>query len=561
MEVSLAPETHESICESCGYSRRGLPPQSRCPECGQPPPTTVHTAPSTPRTVEELRWLRTLAIALWLLILSSVGALQVALIMPIGELAVGAINFPGPKLFSSALVQRTIGGQPGPWGVWGTLCVLLSALAVYLLTEPRVLEHRDESIFSLRKLTRWISLLSLGGFAGILLSGFDSPVYYHSGVSISLFAIGVAFCELPSNTLLYLYLRNLSRRLGDVRATREFAACAIGVPILNLLAVGLLLINSDQIDSLHTAWRLAILAYGAAALALGITGTAAVLRLAWGTTLIAFAGWPGKVSLAPSQIPALFRHAMGLIEQQWPRWCAIIGLLVWLYSVPLCIENVISMPSRVGLGGGIPLLNFAGPKLSAVSLVRAAAIREDNDDSGQAMPAQTAFADAMTLLAAWLLTYPIPGLDTARRWRWSARWGVLAMAGASLGAVLAVSDLDTMGPSHFTAWSVLTIEAPGTFVLYTYLSYLASRLGDAALGRWLGQLAWAAAIVGIVPLSALVLSWPLHEWRVSWTAGLLGGAFLTVSMCVSLWACCALVKLAWLLLQNTVGGTRSKISA
>jgi hypothetical protein len=561
MDVSLAPQTHESICENCGYSRRGFPAQSRCPECGEPPPTAAHTAKSASRTVEELRWLRTLAIALWLLILSSAGALQVALIMPIGESSVGAINFPGPKLFASALVQRTIGGEPGFWGVYGTLCVMLSALAVYLLTEPRVLEHRDESTFSLRKLTRWVSLLSLGGFAGLLFSGFESPVYYRSSVSISLFTIGVAFCELPSNTLLYFYLLNLSRRLGDVRATRALSACAIGIPILCCIAVAFLVINSDQISALHTPWRVSIMIYAGAALALGITGTAATLRLAWGITVIAFAGWARSAPFTLSKLQRLLPRAMIKADLQWPKWCAIIGVLLWLYSVPLCVKNVIFMPTRVGLGGGIPLLNFAGPKVSVVSLVRAAAVRDETDDDGEGMPTQDTYADALTLLAVWLLTYSIPGLDPAPRWRWAARYGALAMTGASLGAVLAVSDLNTMGPSHFTAWAVLTVQAPATFILYTYLSRLAAHLSDAALARRLGRVAWATACLAVSPLPLLLLSRSMHAWRLSWTAAFAGGAFLTVSMGVSLIACCAVAKLGWRLLQHAVGDARPKIGA
>ena len=29
-------DPHEFVCVRCGYPRRGLPPESRCPECGHP---------------------------------------------------------------------------------------------------------------------------------------------------------------------------------------------------------------------------------------------------------------------------------------------------------------------------------------------------------------------------------------------------------------------------------------------------------------------------------------------------------------------------------------------
>jgi hypothetical protein len=137
----------------------------------------------------------------------------------------------------------------------------------------------------------------------------------------------------------------------------------------------------------------------------------------------------------------------------------------------------------------------------------------------------------------------------------------MALIGASLGAILAVNDLGSLGPSHFAAWAVLTVEAPATFIVYIYLSFLAAGLADAPLARRLRWLGFAAAFLAISPLAALELSWSLHTWRVSWTAALLGGAFVTVSMCISLMTCCALLKLAWLLLQNITAETGSKPSA
>jgi hypothetical protein len=436
---------------------------------------------------------------------------------------------------------------------------MLSALALYLLTEPRVLRDQNESAWSLRRRARWVGLLGLGGFGGLLLSGFDPTISYRGAVSINLFAIGVCCCELPANALLYLYLRDLSRRLTDRRATMGLGVCVLAVPALSFIAVLLLALGSLERSALSTAWRLSIMVYGAAALAAGVIGTTAVVRLAWVVTVAAFGGWIAATHGASARLPHLLRQSVAAVDHHWPRWCAIIGLILWLCSVPLCIQNVLFTPTRFGLGGGVPLLNFAGPKVSSYSLVTAAAIRGDSDDQSQGpLPIQTQLsADALTLVAVWLVTCLMPGLDPSPKWRWAARWGILAMVSASLGVVLARNDLESLSPSHFTAWAVLTTEAPATFIVYTYLAHLATGLGDAALARKLRRIAWAAAFLAITPLPAFALSRPLHDWRASWIAAGLAAAYVTVSLAVSLMAGCALTRLVWRLAANTIAPQRS----
>jgi hypothetical protein len=555
MDVSLPSGNHDVVCDVCGYSRRGLSDGAHCPECGDPPPKLAASPESIPRTLEELRWLRTLAIGLWLLIFASIGALQVALIMPLHELSVGAINYPGPKIFASALVQRTIGGEPGPQGVFGTLCVMLSALAVFLLTEPRILRDQHESFWSLRRRTRWISLLSIGAFSGLLLSGFDPNIAFRGRLSVNLFVLGLICCELPANTLLYLFLRDFSRQMGDRRATLGLGACVIAVPILIVFAVLLVGFGPLVRDDFTTPLRLSMMAFGAAALVVGVVGTTAVLRLACALSIAAFGGSWANIRLSSADFPRLLRRVMVKLEDQWSRWCVVAGLLLWLCSVPLCIQNVLYTPIRFAFGGDVPLLNFAGPKVSSFSLVRCAAARVDQDDQNtEPLPTSTQLtADALTLLAVWLVTATIPGVDPSPRRRWLTRYGVLAMLGASLGVVLAVNDVNSFGPSHFTLWSVVTTEAPATFLVYTYLAGLAAQLGDPILARRLGRIAWAAPVLSLAPLSCFVLSTWLHPWRISWLAAGVGAGYVTLSFAVTFIACRAVARLAWAIARQAIG--------
>src|SRR5881394_3370653 len=100
MDVSptlLEPFTRSPItdftCDACGYPRRGLPDATHCPECGAPPPAIVAVPGliAHVRTRAELRWLRTVAAGLVLLLVCWAAALRVALVVPAERLSTVAI--------------------------------------------------------------------------------------------------------------------------------------------------------------------------------------------------------------------------------------------------------------------------------------------------------------------------------------------------------------------------------------------------------------------------------------------------------------------------------------
>jgi hypothetical protein len=501
---------------------------------------------SIARTVEEFRWLRTLTVGLWLLILSSAGALQIALIMPMGRISAAGINYFGPKVFASAAIQFAIGGQPGPDGVFGTMCLMASAVAIYLLTEPRIAEDRHEHTFSLRRLTRWVGLLSIGGFCGLLLAGFDGEIPYTSWLSLNLYFFGILCCELPTNTLLYLHLRRLGRYLGNRRAVLGLNIAAMGVPLLMLASLPAIVIGGQEIKNLSLVWRMSMFVLVSASFAISAIGLTSVCRLALATTLAAFAEWLLWSSARIHQIPVLLRAAVRHIDRQWPRWCAVIGLLLWLSTLPLCMENAIGFRTRTSFGGSVPFLNYAGPKVSTTDLTGIAAMRLRSDDPYEFSHLQeTSSADLISLLAIWLLTFPMPGRDTAPVIRKLARYLTLLIVAVSLGLMLAAARVNSMGYSYIAAWAVFTAEVPATFLVYLHLAHLARDTGLPDVAARLIRLAFANVVIAIAPFACLAFSTPLRHWRHSWVAGLFGAAYVTVSLACSLLACCAFARLTW----------------
>jgi len=509
----LAPSP---ACPECGYDRTGLPAAARCPECGEA---------ASNATDDSAHW-RVTAVGLLLLIVASIGALRVALVMPVGPLSLAAVNVPCPKVGAASLVQRTIGGHPGPWGVAGTVWVLLAIVGTWLITEPRSARGTEEKFVSLRKLARWWPIVTGGAALGILMSGvtvYTDPM----GVRVAwVVALIVALCEFPSALLLYLHLRDVARRTGDRRSPGQLAACAWAVPIAvglaALIVAGAAVARAAAQEQYEwsaalgrtgggfgdlewpTAFRAAMGAFGAVALGAGIAATAAVARLLALAAARGFGPWASIVRSRVHRVPEAVRGVVAVIAKEPGRWRVAAGVALLLWGVPGMIAASLgtSYRERTDLGGMVPLINFPGPKIAASPMIVSAALqyggRLDRIEAG------------ITLLAAvWLITsWARPGeTNWARRLRRTARWFTIVAVGAVLGFALSGgSGTRGLRTNHLVTLTIVCVEAPATALLYWHLGVLAAAAGAAvAVSRGLKIGALVAPALMLAPLGFFIV--------------------------------------------------------
>ncbi len=554
MDVSVDPQIG-ICCDVCGYPREGLPVDALCPECGEVAPAFASGSRVPDRTVGQLAWIRIVAVGLWMLLISSVGALQVALITPAYQYSVGTINFPGPKVHASSMVQRNIGGQPGPWGVSGILWAMGSVVGVWLITERRAMDGSLENGFSLRAATRYTAVITGGGALGLLLSQPDVYIAPGSTVSLSVYLIVVVFCELPANILLYLYLDRLAKRFEERRSAPTFNACQWLVPIVIVGGAILLLTAHAASNPPGGVWRAAAVLYGCVALAAGVAATAAVGRLA---LVAAAAGIQGSVRETLASAPRLIRQASASIDAHRTQCCVIVGLVLLLWSTSSGFDLAFRQSSRNGLAGNVPFLNFPGPKV--VSTRAAAALHTEHGDV-DGLPSylwplmsQLLAPVFMNLLGVWLVTAkdtPANNNTPARprlRWRGPARWAATVAVAGPIGFVMSRTWNDAVSASRTNALVIVLFEAPATCLLYLHLA----QLGSEGTRKNLKRFAWIAPVVMCVPLTAFALSASLRHWHSSMSISILGGLYLSIAMAATLTASFAIGRLAWELVRGVL---------
>lgn len=558
--VGAVSESGNEICETCGYSRIGLPRGARCPECGKAPPadvTPVLQIVGAARNRSEQAWLVSVGVGLALLVFCSIVALKVTLVMPIGGLVLPSINAPAPKLYGAVLIQRSM-GDPGPWGVLGTLAALGNVLAIWLITEPRARLAVQEDAFSARRLARWSAVVGFGGLFGVLMSGYGISRWW-AWEALPVVAASIAIVEMPANLLLYRYLRQISARF-DAHETipRERVLLRIStwlIPVVCLSGAAMSLLRGQMQDNPVEMWRIVQSAYGIVALSAGMIMTAGTLHLA--ARVIAGALDRSLVSLA-GKLARLRRSAGWLvssIRSDPKRWTLVAGILLWLWNARPMLGLTAMIEHRRGLGGDLPALNFIGPKVWAVALL---------DGGGYySYPNSRHVAVITTLFAIWMMTHFAAG-SIARRWNWMARWIPTLLLGMALGLALTIRAGNAVS-SRWAAAMMIGVEAPATLLVYFYLSKVAGALSLSRLATQLRCVALAATALIVSPIAFYVLSRPLRGYHNHPVAIGIGGIYGALIVAVGVLAWAVLVRLVWALIaqrrDSAHASTRGAISA
>jgi hypothetical protein len=535
----------EICCDVCGYPRTGLPRGVACPECGSDEPA-IATARyvAQPMTMARRRWLRTVLAGLLLLVISSVATLQTALIMPIASVTISAVNVPAPKVGIAALVQRSIGDKPGEWGVYGTLGVLATLVAVWLLTEPE--NPQTGGLLTLAGVTRWGCILCAGAIFGLLLSFNEIFLSRNGSVGRWVLCTAVAIGELPANLLLYLYLNQLAAKLENLPARRLLMPCAFAIPLMTVGSLGAFA-WAQLPDPVRPVMRIPVAVFVAGAVGVGVAATVGLLYLIQPLVTLALGDFIATTRHGLLRLPRLRVAIVKALNDNTPRWCALAGVALWLGLTAQANSISLRWPFRQALGGDIPAINFPGPKVVVGVISR----------NSSEWYAQVTISDVLTftslqLLALWLMTVPMPG--TSSPFRALARWSAVLIGGAALGWGLSADLLPRQDNALATDMQfsvVMTIlQAPATMLLYWHLSRIAQRVGSRRHATKLWWVGIAAAILTVVP--AMLVLKPVYwlEWRYAVRQNLLMAPLMAVEVAAGLVAFFAVGRLGWLLVTK-----------
>ena len=239
---SLTRVVIDAPCDNCGYNLKTIPTDASCPECGTPAAASVRASTSAQGSVVHRRWAMLVLVGLLAMLLLCPSQIWVTLEMRFGDAAFGSatrLNVPGPKIWATTLVQRSLGYRPEWLGVQGTWVTLLGLAAVFFITSPRVdLEPRSNRI---RLLARWMPAFLTGGFLGFLM---NAEYLYDSDVAVGKYALfGIMGVELPCSLMLMIYLASVASQVKNRALAALFgrvaiaqAACMIGGIAMAFLA-------------------------------------------------------------------------------------------------------------------------------------------------------------------------------------------------------------------------------------------------------------------------------------------------------------------------------------
>ena len=512
------------------------------------------------RLIGLVLWL----IAMWMMIPRAIAAGNGYLFSEHLGGFVTALNYPGPKVWATPLLQRSIGYEPAGLGSSSTLWAFTSLLAIWLMTTP----IRGEG-WLLRGVARWITVAGMALVASVLL--------YQTSIGISwsppelLYPVMALGVEAAATLFVYLYLAHMAHRLGR----RGIAKLLFfgGFIVTGLILLALVALARGEFIHENSRWaplQAAIAFFGALVVPVAVCMIGAILQLIPACYRAAFpvgVGWTLRTGRTaevrpicndcgydlrglPTDSPCPECGGTKVMnedeaqadqhESAWARFVAVGTIMLALVAFPL-FYIVLHMEFRDGFGGTLPMLNFIGPKAWGVpALQRSVGYRPES------IGTEGAYLCLIGMLAVWLITWPHPVRVLEEKWfdvRRLARWITVITGGAFFGFALISQGL-YVNDDGFWKWlfaAVLFAEAPGTVMCYLYLSRLAKQyLGerDARTARITAFMAAGVMAVSILMLPfGTVLNEATQEGVAEWffaagfgsimlSAGLLGFAIV-----------------------------------
>ena len=552
---SATPEPRR--CPSCDYRLFGLPEAAICPECGWDPSDDQRIVRTDLARSHRL-WAGLMLAGLALLSWCSLILLSVTLMMRFRDDWAGSlplVNFIGPKVSATPLIQRSVGGAPAELGVQGTIWTLLSMVAIWLLTAPRPSESEaeTESFINLRKLARWVPLVLIGSVFGMLLS--ESGIYSWRGGRSNYFLLTIAVCELPATALLYTHLRGVAARLGDRRAELMLAVVAIAAPIIIGGAVGMLLLGETwQSRGDELPQQLIVAGYGGLSLLFGLAAIGALGRLALALlSTMQLGGTP--IDKAKALLRSTRDRGAGVSTRRWATACLAVGLVMVLWNQWTTLQAILSLGGRAAVGGDVPVINFFGP---AVTID----YPSHNYSYGSAWQAQGPMQALW--LAIGLFAITVRNAEIRERWistRRLLRWVPMIIAGALLTLNVVFNGFangrwDGLSQqSKALLLGFIALQLPATLLLYLHLSAVARLRGWDDLGKRLFTSGIAATTIMIAAVWMMLGTSNWLEWRADTRSILLVCAYGGVATIISVYATWQVLTLLGRVVAEAIGLT------
>ena len=443
-----------------------------------------------------------------------------------GRLA--GVGVPGPRLWPEAMLQRSIGGAPGPLGVRGMTAAGLTAAGFLLVTAKPARERRGRG----RRAVRWGGVLLIGAAFGAFIANDGIDFHGSDDVLGTVVPLVAGAAGLPLTLLLWLHLARIARRLGDRRLTASVRRALV----LTALAYGggvllsALLIGADPPQGATYQAQVANAQAMQATLAVPALVLAALAAVAG---IVLWVVWGGLVLRTLALLRPGRRIGRWLARGRFevtPRRLRLIGAWLLVLAVVPGLRAALRLDFRHGLLGNLPVVGWPGPKLWATPLV---------GDMGEPYQGGTPArlpAVLLSAVAAWLLTTPADETERASLRRLAARW----WAAAGLGVAVALSRmpplLDSVSPTSAAA-AQLTVgyELAGTVLLYAWLG---------RLDRRFHAVASAAGLMIALPLVAYPLSGRLWTYWNTPTSYAAAGLYGAAAAAVAAWAAARLLSIA-----------------